>query len=98
MRQGTAEFAPWISARRLIYIDSCAAAVEAASSRRLEAQQADIEEPSFADGYFEVVTSDSVLYHLPDRDRGMAELAQDLGSEGRFVCMYYLPDHFVGRK
>lgn len=90
---GTAEFVASIAAPQLICSDSSEAAVEAARSRGLEAQQAQIEDLPFADGYFDVVTCNWALYQLPDRDRGIAELARVLGPGGRFVGMYSFPDH-----
>jgi SAM-dependent methyltransferase len=40
-----------------------------------------------------VVVCNHVLYHLPDRDRGIAELARALKPGGRFVGVYNFRDH-----
>lgn len=90
---GTADFSALIAAPEVICVDSSQAAVDAARSRGLEARRADIDNLPFDDAEFDVVTCNWVLYHLANRDRGIAELARVLRPGGRFVGMYNFPDH-----
>ncbi|MGB9483173.1 MAG: class I SAM-dependent methyltransferase [Candidatus Dormiibacterota bacterium] len=90
---GTGEFAALIPAPGLVCVDSSPPAVAAARAHGLDAKLAKIEELPFPDGEFDVVTWNWTLYHLPDRDRGITELARVLRPAGRFVGIYNFPDH-----
>jgi len=90
---GTGEFAALIAAPQLVCVDSSPAAVAAARSHGLEAQLAEIESLPFPDCDFDVVICNWTLFHLPDRDRGIKELARVLFPGGRFVGMYNFADH-----
>jgi SAM-dependent methyltransferase len=90
---GTGEFATLIAAPEVVAIDLSLAAIEAARSHGLDARVADIRQLPFADADFDVVTCNWVLYHLPDTERGLAEIARVLRSGGRFVGIYNAPDH-----
>ncbi len=50
------------------------------------ARTADVMELPFADGAFDVVLANHMLYHLPDIDRGVAELARVLDPAGVLVA------------
>jgi SAM-dependent methyltransferase len=101
---GSGEWAVMLTAPEITCVDASAAAVEAARARGLEAVQADIADLPFADGAFDVVMCNWVLYHLPNVDRGLAEIARVLQPGGRFVGAYDLLDHLdevwsaVGRR
>lgn len=90
---GTGEFAALIAAPEVVCIDLSPAAVEAARSRALEARVADIQDLPFRDGEFDVVTCNWVLYHLPERERGLTELERVLRPGGCFVGIYNARDH-----
>jgi SAM-dependent methyltransferase len=92
---GSGGFAALIAAPTVVGIDLSAAAVESARSRGLHAARADLEHLPFADGSFDCVTCNWVLYHVPDRDRAIAELARVTGPGGRFVGMYNAHDHMA---
>lgn len=90
---GNGRTAALISAPRVVCVDLSTAAVEAARSRGLEALQADIEELPFEDASFDVVMSNWTLYHLPDLDRGLGEIARVLRPGGRLVGAYNRAGH-----
>jgi SAM-dependent methyltransferase len=76
-----------------VCVDQSEAAVEVALARGFEAHVADIAELPFEDGSFDAVICNHVLYHLPGRDRGIAELARVLRPGGRFAGIYNFRDH-----
>jgi SAM-dependent methyltransferase len=90
---GAADFARVVAAPEVVCVDLAPAMVELARARGLDAREADIEDLPFADGEFDVVVSNWVLYHLPNLDRGVAELARVLRPGGRFVGIYNRRDH-----
>lgn len=90
---GTGEWAALLTAPEVVCVDQSEAAVEAARARGLEALRADIESLPFADGSFDVVMCNWVLYHLDDLDRGLAEIARVLRPSGRFVGGNNLEGH-----
>lgn len=80
-------------APEVICVDSSEAAVEAAAERGLDARLADAQELPFPDGSFDVVTCNHTLYHVPDRDRALAEIDRVLRPGGRFAGIYNAPEH-----
>jgi SAM-dependent methyltransferase len=92
---GRGDFAALVAAPDVVCVDQSEAAVEAARGRGLEAHRADIQALPFADGAFDVVVCNWVLYHLGDRARGIAELARVLRPGGRFVGIYNCRDHLL---
>jgi len=59
----------------------------------IESSSASAESLPFPDGSFDVVTCNHTLYHVPDRDRALAELARVLRPGGRFAGIYNTPEH-----
>ena len=47
---------------------------------------ADVQSLPFADGEFDCVAANWVLYHVPDLDRGLSELERVLGRGGRLIA------------
>jgi SAM-dependent methyltransferase len=92
---GTADFAALIAAPEVVCVDVSPAAVEQARSRGLRAEVAEIERLPFADGEFDTVTCNWVLYHLEDVDAGLAEIARVLRPGGRFVGIYNCRDNLA---
>ena len=90
---GAGDFARTIATPKVVGVDLSPAIVERARSRGVDARVADIQELPFADGEFDVVVCNWVLYHLPDLDRGLAELARVLRPGGRFVGIYNRDGH-----
>lgn len=90
---GDGGVAALLTAPDVICVDQSEAAVEAARARGLEVLQADIEKLPFEDAAFDVVMCNWVLYHLPDLDLGLSELARVLRPGGRLVGVYNLGGH-----
>ena len=92
---GNGDFAELITAPNVVCVDSSPAAVAAARSRGLSAQVADIRELPFADGSFDVVVCNWVLYHARDRAHAIGELARVLRHSGRLVGCYNGQSHLA---
>ncbi len=60
--------------------------VELARAGGVAAEVADVQDLPFADGKFDVVVAAWMLYHVPDRDRAVSELARVLRPGGRLVA------------
>lgn len=60
--------------------------VELARARGLEARVADAQDLPFASGRFDCAVANWVLHHVPDLERGLAELARVLRGRGRLVA------------
>jgi SAM-dependent methyltransferase len=61
--------------------------VELARGRGVDARVGDIQELPFADASFDTVVAAWMLYHVPDLDRGLAEIARVLSPGGRIVAV-----------
>ncbi|HEU0194414.1 MAG TPA: class I SAM-dependent methyltransferase [Gaiellales bacterium] len=90
---GTGDFAALVAAPDVTCVDSSKAAVAETRRRGLHAVQADVRDLPFADGTFDVVVANWMLYHVPDRARAIRELLRVLTSTGRFVGCYNAPGH-----
>ena len=77
----------------VIGIDQSERMVEIQRSRGIDARVGDVQELPFADGDFDVAVAAWMLYHVPDLDRGLAELARVLKPGGRFVAVTNSADH-----
>jgi len=87
---GWGELAEWIerdTGAEVVAIDLSPRMVELARERGVDARVADVQELPFADGEFDVVVAAWMLYHVPDLDRGLAELARVLRPGGRLVAV-----------
>ena len=60
--------------------------VELARAAGVGAEVADVQGLPFADGTFDVAVAAWMLYHVPDRDRAVSELARVLRPGGRLVA------------
>jgi SAM-dependent methyltransferase len=90
---GDGVFARAVAAPVVVGVDSAPAMVERARGRGVDAREARIEELPFGDGEFDVVVCNWVLYHLPDLEAGIRELARVLRPGGRFVGVYNRQGH-----
>jgi 2-polyprenyl-3-methyl-5-hydroxy-6-metoxy-1,4-benzoquinol methylase len=70
----------------VVAIDSSQRMVELARERGVDARLADVQHLPFADGGFDVVVAAWMLYHVPDLERGVGELARVLRPGGRLVA------------
>jgi SAM-dependent methyltransferase len=79
----------------VVAVDLSPRMADLARARGLPAADADIERLPFPDGTFDAVLANRVLYHLPDLDAGLAELARVLRRGGRLVAVAYRVDHLA---
>jgi SAM-dependent methyltransferase len=70
----------------VIATDLSAHMVELARAGGVAAEVADVQDLPFADGNFDVAVAAWMLYHVPDRDRAVSELARVLRPGGRLVA------------
>lgn len=85
---GWGELAEWVgreTGAEVVAVDLSPRMVELARERGVNAQVGDVQELPFADGEFDVAIAAWMLYHVPDLDRGIAELARVLRPGGRLV-------------
>ena len=86
---GWGELAEWISQEtgaEVVSTDLSPHMVDLARARGLGASVADIQSLPFADASFDVVVAAWMLYHVPDLDRGLAEVARVLRPRGRLIA------------
>lgn len=81
------------AAPEVVCVDSSEASVAAARARGLDARVADAQALPFNDDSFDIVTCNHTLYHVPDRDRALAEFARVLRPGARFAGIYNAPEH-----
>ena len=60
--------------------------VELTKARGVDARVADVQDLPFGEGEFDCAVAAWVLYHVPDLDRAIAEVARVLGVGGTFVA------------
>jgi SAM-dependent methyltransferase len=85
---GWGELAEWVgreTGAEVVAIDLSPRMVELARERGIDAQVGDVQALPFADGEFDVAIAAWMLYHVPDLDRALAELARVLRPGGRLV-------------
>jgi SAM-dependent methyltransferase len=85
---GWGELAEWVT--RETGADVCPTdlsprMVELSRERGLDARLADVQQLPFADGSFDAAVAAWMLYHVPELDRGLSELARVLKPGGRLV-------------
>ena len=86
---GWGELAEWIareSGAEVVAIDLSPRMVELARERGIDASVADVQALPFADSAFDLVVAAWMLYHVPDLDRGLAEIARVLRPGGTLVA------------
>jgi SAM-dependent methyltransferase len=80
-------------AAEVVAIDQSERMVELARARGVDARIGDVQQLPFGNGAFDVVVAAWMLYHVPDRDRALAELARVLRPGGRLVAVTNAADH-----
>ena len=70
----------------VVALDQSERMVELTRARGVDALVADVQALPFADGEFDVVVANFMLYHVPDVHRALAELARVLRPGGRLVA------------
>jgi SAM-dependent methyltransferase len=71
----------------LAFVDQSERMVELARGRGLDAQVGDVQSLPFADGAFDTVVAAWMLYHVPDVDRALAEIARVLQPGGALFAV-----------
>jgi SAM-dependent methyltransferase len=77
----------------VVGIDQSERMVELQRSKGIDARIGDVQELPFADGEFDLAVAAWMLYHVPDLDRGLAELARVLAPPGTLVAVTNAADH-----
>jgi SAM-dependent methyltransferase len=75
------------------FVDISPRMVELARTRGIDAQVGDVQALPFADASFDVAVAAWMLYHVPDLDRGLAELRRVLVPGGRLVAVVNSETH-----
>jgi SAM-dependent methyltransferase len=76
----------------VVAVDQSERMVELTRRRGVDAHVGDVQELPFEDGSFDAALAAWVLYHVPDLDRGLAELARVLRPGGRLVAVTNAPE------
>ena len=79
----------------MVAVDQSQRMVELTRERGIDARVADVQSLPFGDGEFDCVTANWMLYHVPDLDLGLAEVARVLRSGGRLVAVTKSLDHLA---
>lgn len=77
----------------VVMVDVSPRMVELARSRGVDARAGDVQELPFEDGSFDCAVAAWMLFHVPDLDRGVAELARVLRAGGRLVAVTNAEHH-----
>ena len=77
----------------VVAVDISPRMVELACGRGVDARVGDVMALPFPAGEFDCAVAAWMLYHVPDPDLALAELARVLASGGRLVAVTNAPDH-----
>jgi SAM-dependent methyltransferase len=77
----------------VVGIDVSERMVELQRERGIDARVGDVQELPFPGASFDAVSAQYMLYHVPDLDRGLAEIARVLRPRGRLVAITNAVDH-----
>jgi SAM-dependent methyltransferase len=77
----------------LVGVDQSERMVEIQRGKGIDARVGDVRELPFSDGEFDVAVAAWMLYHVPDVDRALAELARVLRAGGRLVAVTNSTEH-----
>ena len=87
---GWGELAEWIARETgadVVALDLSPRMVELARERGVDARVADVQQLPFGDGEFDCAVAAWMLYHVPDLERALAELARVLRAHGRLIAV-----------
>jgi len=79
----------------VIALDISERMVELARERGVDARVGDVQSLPFPDGSFDTVVAAWMLYHVPDLERGLAEIARVLAPSGRLVAVTNAEQHLA---
>jgi SAM-dependent methyltransferase len=77
----------------VVAVDQSPRMVELTRERGVDARLGDVQALEFADASFDVAVANWMLYHVPDLDLGLSELARVLRPGGRLVAATNSLDH-----
>lgn len=77
----------------LVGVDQSARMVDIQRSKGIDARVGDVLELPFADGEFDLAVAAWMLYHVPEVDRALTELARVLRPGGRLVAVTNSAEH-----
>lgn len=78
---------------RVVAVDSSERMVELARGREVDARVGDVQDLPFGEGEFDCAVAAWMLYHVPDVERALGELARVLAPGGRLVAVTNGTDH-----
>jgi SAM-dependent methyltransferase len=92
----------WFAARvqrelgaEVVAVDQSERMVELARADGVDARVGDVQDLPFDDASFDCVAAHWMLYHVPDLDRGLSEIARVLVPGGRLVAITNGKDHLL---
>jgi SAM-dependent methyltransferase len=92
----------WFAARiqrelgaEVVAIDQSERMVELSRAEGVDARLGDMQDLPFQDGEFDCVAANWMLYHAPDLDRCLAEIARALRPGGRLIAITNGKDHLL---
>jgi SAM-dependent methyltransferase len=77
------------------FVDLSPRMVELARARGIDAEEGDVQQLRFEDGSFDTVVSAWMLYHVPDLDAALAEIARVLVPGGALIAVTNSVDHIA---
>lgn len=77
----------------VVALDSSPRLVELTRARGIETREGDVQRLPFDDDEFDCVVANWMLYHVPDLDRGLREIARVLSPRGRLVATTNSQEH-----
>jgi SAM-dependent methyltransferase len=80
---------------RVVMVDSSERMVELARERGVDARVGDVQDLPFTEARFDCAVAAWMLYHVPDLDRGLSELARVLRPGARLVAVTNASDHLL---
>lgn len=79
----------------VVAVDSSERMIELARTRGVDARLGDVQALDLPDESFDCAVAAWMLYHVPDIDRGLAEIARVLRPGGRLVAVTNAVDHLL---
>lgn len=80
---------------RVVATDLSPRMARLARGRELPVALADVQSLPFRDSAFDAVVANAMLYHVPDLDRGLAEIGRVLAPAGHLVASTFARDHLA---
>lgn len=77
------------------FVDFSPRMVELARARGIDAQEGDVQRLPFADGVFDTAVAAWMLYHMPDIDAALRELARILTPGGALIAVTNSEEHIA---